>query len=611
MGDVRLLLDGALALPGAAALAPAPTARRLAVPIVAAALLASAVTGAIVWFLSRPDPQLRTAMRFEIGGRAAEGIGASISPDGRVIGFLDVNPQRPRLVAHSLESGETKEIEGVAIVGRAGPAFWSPDSRSSGLWIDGKVVRVDLAGGAPQTLAEATGFGGGAWGPGDVILFAAPEGIKRVPASGGTVVAVTTVDGNRGESNHLVPAFLPDGQHFLYVRESTDAALSGVYVGRIDAAPDQQDLTRLLTVTTQTVFVPEDGGDEGHLLYLREGVLTAQPFNGRTRSLTGEPVSVVDQRITSLGAFAMFSVSDTGTIAYRAATSPVATLVAVTRTGERETLLGGLNIEGAMSPRLSPDGRRVVLVVDGDLWSYDLGGRPPIKLTFDGDKFSPLWTPDGTRVVYEQGGSRLPTGVFSVPADGSGGAPAAAAPKGHFHPHGWAFNGDLVAVRLEGNNVDVVRFPPRADGAVQPVQQTPALEGVSAAISADGRWLAYTADATGRGEIWVRSLAAPGAPVRVSPNGGSDPMWARSGRELYYREGDRVMAVAVEPGADFDFRAPVELFSAPMSANTQPPVYDIDASGRFIFLAPDDARDAPITVILNWSELLRNRAAAQ
>jgi len=287
-------------------------------------------------------------------------------------------------------------------------------------------------------------------------------------------------------------------------------------------------------------------------------------------------------------------------------------LVAVNRSGQSEALLGGVKLDRAANPRLSPDGRRLALILAGDLWSYDLEGRPPIKLTFDGNKFSPLWTPDGTRIVYEQGGSGgTVSSLFAVPADGSGGAAEPVAPQGHYHAHGWTAAGDLVVVRLEGGDFDLLRFAPRPDGKPEIVQETPAVEGLSASVSRDGRWLAYTANSTGRSEIWVRAVPGPGAAVRVSPNGGADPVWARNSRELYYREGDKMMAIGVELGATFNFKPPMELFKASILSSVQPPHYDVLPDGRFIFVTPDETRDVPISVILNWSELLRNRAAAQ
>jgi hypothetical protein len=174
---------------------------------------------------------------------------------------------------------------------------------------------------------------------------------------------------------------------------------------------------------------------------------------------------------------------------------------------------------------------------------------------------------------------------------------------------GWAFNGDLVATYLDGNTIDLQRFAPRTDATIAPVQQTPASEGLSAAASPDGRWVAYTANPTGTSEIWVRSLSAPGPPIRVSPGGGSDPAWAKNGRELYYRQGDKLMAVGVNGGAAFTFTPPAELFTTPMVTGAQAPLYDTTSDGRFVFVAPEETREVPISVILNWSELLRNRAA--
>lgn len=525
------------------------------------------------------------------------------------MGFLEVGAAGPRLWLHSLDSSQSRALPGLDFKTRAGPSFWSPDSRWLGIWIDNKIKRVDLSGGPAETLADAANFGGGTWGTDNVILFAdLAVGVMRVPASGGTPAKVTSVDASRQESAHLLPSFLPDGRHFLYLRLSTTPAVSGIYIGRVDASPEQQDLTRLLATGSQAVYASANGSDNGYLLFLREGLLTAQPFNARTRTLTGDAAPVLDEPIAVEGGFGMYSASDNGTLVYRAAVSGSGTLVAVNRSGQRETLLGGATLDRAANPRLSPDGRRLALILGGDLWSYDLEGRPPIKLTFDGNKFSPLWTPDGTRTVYEQGGSKGPVSLFAVPADGSGGPAQPVAPEGHYHPHGWTATGDLVVVRLAGGDFDLFRFAPRPDGKPEVVQ---ANEGLSGSVSPDGRWVAYTADPTGRSEIWVRPVPGPGAAVRVSPNGGNEPVWARNGRELYYLEGDKMMAVGLGLGAAFNFKPAVELFKAAVAVGGQPPSYDVMPDGRFIFVTPDETRDVPISVILNWSELLRNRAAAQ
>jgi serine/threonine-protein kinase len=230
---------------------------------------------------------------------------------------------------------------------------------------------------------------------------------------------------------------------------------------------------------------------------------------------------------------------------------------------------------------------------------------------------SPFWTPDGKRIIYEVNApneARDSTGktpsvsggsLLSLPGDGSGVSPEPASPSGHFHPYGWSSDGkDLIATQYDGSETNVVRFPPAANGTILPLVKTPAAEGQNGlSTSPDGKWLAYSSNTTGAFEIWVRSLTETGAPIRVSPNGGIDPLWARNGKELYYFEGTRLMAVDVDTRSGFNFKPAVRLFDVPyMNAFGQPPHYDVTAKGEFLLLRPANPTVSPITVILNWAK---------
>jgi serine/threonine-protein kinase len=364
----------------------------------------------------------------------------------------------------------------------------------------------------------------------------------------------------------------------------------------------------VVSAQQQAAYVPAAGrGTTGHLLFLREGLLTAQPFDAERRELRGEPMTIVEQ-VSRNQIFGSFGVSASGTLAYLRADSDTGSVVLVGRDGKAMTTIAS-NLKSAAYPRLSPDGRSLAVVVSGDVWRYDLDGRPPIKLTFDGRHLSPLWTRDGQRVITEHSGQNQ---LSSVPSDGSGGTPQQASPKGHFHPHAWAADGsDIIAVQLEegGARTDLVRFPPRADGQVQTIVATPAGEGFAGWMSPDGRWLAYTSESTGRNEIWVRPFPGPGPAVRISSNGGVEPVWARNGKELFYIEGGNIMAVPVETGAAFDFKPPARLFESSYGRSQQPPSYDVTPDGRFVMIKSDDAGEKPISVILDWQERLSARSA--
>jgi Tol biopolymer transport system component len=319
----------------------------------------------------------------------------------------------------------------------------------------------------------------------------------------------------------------------------------------------------------------------------------------------------VVEPVGNLNVLGSYSVSANGALAYFRASSDTGSLVWVGRDGSTTPIASGLR--GLRNPRLSPDGRVLAAVVAGDLWAYDVRGRPPIRLTSGGEYFTPLFTRDGTRVVFE--GNEEPRQLFSVPADGSGGAPSRVGPPGHFHPHGWSLDGmEIIASRLPGQpnsgpSTDLVRFATSENAQIQPVVDTPAAEG-PASVSPDGRWIAYASDSTGTTEIWVRPFPGPGAPIRVSPSGGSEPVWSKNGRELYYLQGTNMMAVAVDAGAAFNFMPPTRVLDATtLERGTQAPNYDVAADGRFVFVKADAQSNQSVSVILNWQELLRQKPA--
>ena len=425
----------------------------------------------------------------------------------------------------------------------------------------------------------------------------------QVAAGGGTPTPLTTVDDTRGEITHAAPWFLPDDRHFLYLRASLDSSNGGIYIGALGVEPGAQASTRLLATERPAVYAPARGSPIGQLFFMQGSRLLSQPFDDARLELAGEPTVVAEEVGNYDVRWRSFSVSRTGTLAWRDA--PAATSVRwIDPSGEEleaERLRG---LDDPRHPRLSPDGNRLALVVAGDLWVFDLDDdRPPIRLTFDESSDaigSPLWTPDGAGIVYEGDGS-----LYRVSADG-GSPPAPIGPAGHFHAHAWSPDGDLIAVAISGESGDLVELSPASGADPQALVQTPASEGAAAALSPDGRWLAYTSDATGRREIWVRGYPGPGAPVRVSHDGGAEPVWARDGRTLYYLDGQTMMAAAVATSTGFELEAPVRLFDGDLRIYERPPSYDVAEDGRFVTTRSDNAPS--ISVLLNWPEALRSRS---
>ena len=598
IADVRLGLLGALEDPDRPAAdartGPALGRRRRAAELAVAAVLAAIVAGLGVRSLPAPEPPVPAPVRFTIPASQNVGPIVELSPDGRYLAYLEGDESRePHLRVHSFASGDARPLAGTEAVGA--PPFWSPDGRFVAFSDGSTLKRVDVAEGVVESVCDAPGFLGGSWNDNDVIVFGGRTGIMQVSAAGGTPAPVTALDEARGDLGHAAPRFLPDGRHFIYLRVSTDQSISGLYIGALGVDPAEQDPTRLVAAgLTAAYAAPPASTGAGRLFFMEERRLLAQPFDHTRLQLAGSP-TVVAEGVGSFSLWGSFSVSRTGTVAWRAADT-AGSVRWFESTGDEWTpgAIRGLN--APRNPRLSPDGRRLALVVDGDLWVFDLEGRPPIRLTFDDfNTATPVWTPDGSRIVYEADG-----GLAWVSADG-GSEPEPVGPRGHFHAHAWSPTGDLIAVDMQASRL--VELAPGVDTEPRPLDQTRAREGLSAALSPDGRWLAYVSNVTGQWEIWVRAYPGPGAPARISPNGGSEPVWARDGRTLYYVEGRALMAVTVETSTGFEFGAPVRLFEDDFRQFQQPPSYDVAADGRFVTIRSDAT--PPISVLLNWSGLFR------
>ena len=609
IGDVRLALDGAF--DARDAVSPTTARRPLwhrAAAFSAVALAAAIATGVSVWLFTRTKPRAVTTISFAVPpppSPATLGQFLALSPDGRLLAFFASEAGPSRLWVHSFDTGETRVLSRAGAV--SGAPFWSPDSRFIAYSGEGKLKKIDPAGGPPEVIGDAPqSFAGGTWSERGVVVFAdAARGLMRVPAAGGTPTPLTAIDSVRKETSHTGPWFLPGGRRFLYLRSSTEAGDGGVFVGDVDAKPADQSLSRLLATQQNPQYAPPRETGVGHLLFMREGALMAQTFDPLRLELTGEAWRVADQVGVGAGgtvSYGFFSVAQSGALAFRHVQRPAGSAVWVSRAGQEIAAIS-TKLDAPSNPRLSPDERKLAMIANGDLWVYDVEGRPPVRLTFGGSHYSPLWTRDGRRIAHESNNV-----VVALPADG-GGTPEPMSPSsGHYHPHGWsADERDIILVAVQGptKSPDIVRFSLKGAGDPQAVVATTAIEGMQgAALSPDSRWLAYASDETGQPEIWVRPYPGPGRAMRISPNGGVEPVWAKSGRELFYREQTRVMSVAVAVGTDLTFKPAAPLFESRYFHIGQPPTYDVAADGRFVMIKSADGGGLPFNMVLNWEAAL-------
>jgi Tol biopolymer transport system component len=524
----------------------------------------------------------------------------SISPDGRRLAFVAASDAgRIQLFVRELGTATATALPGTDA---AGAPFWSPDSRFVAFSSEGRLKKIAIDGGPAQTIAERGG-GQGSWSSDGVIAFAtAPTGgLFRVPDSGGSPVPLTTIDEAKNEIAHAFPSFLPDGDHFLFFARSSDPEQNAVYLGSV-SSPERK---RLLLAASAAVYV-----EPGYLLFHRDGTLMAQPFDAAALETTGEATPIAEGvQFNPVNRGASFAASQTGVLTYRlGAGAPPKTLVWVDRKGIEEPLAAPSR--GYQQPRLSPDGRRIAVQIEdrgNQIWVYDLERETLTRLTFEGSQNEAvIWTPDGKRVTYysNQAG---PLNLFWQTADGSGGSERLTTSQGSHAAMSWSSDGQRLAYTETITGDRDIFVLDMADKKAAPFLKTPFIEG-GAQFSPDGRWIAYVSNESGRTEVYVQPYPGPGGKWQISAEGGSEPIWNRNGRELFYRSGDRMMAVPVTTGETFSSGRPQLLFERRYASIQLPQTfayYDVTPDGqRFLMVKETEQAGTPIEVILNWPALM-------
>jgi eukaryotic-like serine/threonine-protein kinase len=547
----------------------------------------------------------------------------SVSPDGGSVAFFGVGSDGVgRLWIRTMNSLDVRPLPGTEVPRDTPtpPPFWSPDSRFIAFQsTDFKLKKIAVSGGPAQTLSDIPGVAvGGSWNrTGDIIIGNTGGGVLRFDENGGPPTAVTTLDASKKEEFHLLPTFLPDGRHFIYLRIAPAAFdNSGTFVGTLDAKPDAQSTERLLPYEVGMTYAPAADGGPGRLLFVREGNLLAQPFDATRLAILGNPVAVAE----SVGSFrdgGFFSASGNDVLVYRTANSDFQ-IASFDRQGVRSGRVS--EQAGFRRAALSPDGTRAVAsrtvpqdVTKADLWLIDLSqGSGTTRLTLgNGMAEFPVWSPDGKRIAFTFNNNRVLEKLVSGENDDKELVRSTSA--GLVRATNWSPDGRflLYSVGEATATKQDVWVMPRDGGKAVPFARTP-FDDDQGRFSPDGRWIAYVSDQSGAKEVYVRAFttdftggsAATGETTLVSRGGGIEPRWRGDGRELFYLGGDgKIMAVAVVPGAPFTAAAPVALFQTPPGSI----VGDVTADGkRFMLVTPVGASAAaPFTVVLNWSAASR------
>jgi Tol biopolymer transport system component len=494
--------------------------------------------------------------------------------------------------------------------------FWSPDGRSIAFISHGALKAVDVPGGAARVIARPAWFGG-AWSRDGVILFNPGSGgdlgaLHRVSVGGGATEPVTALDVSRRETGHCCPQFLPDGRFLFWATGPTDADLRR-YAGSLGSS--------------QVTPLPVTGSyaAPGYLLDAPppKRTLLVRPFDLRRLESTGPPASLTVEPLQRFGGSEVgwYSASDSGVLAFRPAPAEGSTrLTWFDRTGQALGVLAAS--PGAQNVELSPDGRRLLLerrdpeTSNRDVWVMELDRDVESRLSFDAavDECDPLWSPDGSRIIWSNR-TRRP---FFAEAAAAGGEARSLfeTPDAISWPSSWSPDGrHLLFGRWSATSQgDLMVLSLKEPAKPQPFLASPFTE-MGGELSPDGRWVVYSSDETGRDEIYIRPFPAAEGKWRVSTDGGSNPRWRADGKELFYVDRDRMlMSVAIVRGAASPSpSAPRRLFQTRISGSLGREVrnnYAVHPDGqRFLIVTdPEKASSPPITVIVNWPELLRKQS---
>jgi serine/threonine-protein kinase len=536
----------------------------------------------------------------------------ALSPDGTNLVFMASRRNQGtgwQLYLRPLDQMEARPLEGTE---DAQNPFFSPDGKWIGFFGGGKLRKIPFQGGAATAICDAFNVRGATWGRGDTIIFSqgVGTGLLRVSAAGGIPQPLTTVNSAKGDSNHRWPHLLPDGRALLFSSMNSTAADDTV----IEVLSLETGQRRVLV---DHATAPQYASS-GHIIFYRGSSLFAVPFDARRLEVTGAAVPVVENvwgLVTS--AVAHFSLAGDGTLVYApgGVQARASRLALADRKGATQLLQ--VPSQGFANPALSADGQRVAITVQGtdtNVWIFDIVRGAAARLTFQPvEDESPAWTPDGRKVAFSSDSDKGRALIWKN-ADGSGSEEILWVGGTHTHLGSFSRDGRFLAfVDYDSTTQgDIWVLPLQGDRKAIKFIGTSFNER-SPAFSPDGRWLAFTSDDSGHDEVYVVPFPGPGGKWQISTAGGGyGPVWARNGRELFYRHENKMMAVAVASQPSFSAGVPRQLFESMFEAVPRREAnYDVTPDGqRFLVIVSPEISTArtQLMLVTNWFEELKRLA---
>jgi serine/threonine-protein kinase len=569
-------------------------------------LLGAIISGIGVWALTSvrtsPEPSLK---RFVINlpptTRLAS-TGMALSPDGMTLVYGAFQDGIYRLYRRSMDQLESFPIPGTE---GANVSFFSPDGQWLGFFnSDNKLQKVSLLGGTPVTLYELSSTRrGGSWGQNENIVFSEGSGLLQIASTGGIPQEITVLEQN--EDSHRWMDLLPDGKAVLFTHWTGSLDTARIAVQSLESGE-----RKVLVDGTSPRYALS-----GHIVFAKSGALWAVPFDVERLELTGSPTPVLEGVQISTGGHASFTMAHDGSLAFiPGSVLPENELVWVDREGNATPLTQTQRIFS--DPRLSPDGKHLSVTVDdgnqsSDVWIYELDRGTLTPLTFGetGETNAwPIWSLDGKLITFGLYHGQSP-GLFTVPADGSGEARQLTTIRNERHvPTSRSSDGVLAYTQGPGYSNDIYLLSPEGKGEGEPFLETEFNEK-HPMFSPAGHWIAFTSDRSGQNEVYVKPYPGEGGIIPISSEGGHQPVWAHSGKELFYRKGEKMMVVSIQTESTFQAGTPRVLFEgmyldgeADMISN-----YDVTPDGQqFVMVRSAQASEQiQINVVLNWFEELK------
>ena len=600
VGELKWAAEGGsqVGAPAIAAPAGAPSGRLgwIAAAVLAAALAAVSVP-AISHFREEP-PAFGPAVRFNVAPPPGVTLiaplyeGLAVSPGGTQLAFLGASGGRDSVFIRDLVSQETRPVDDP---GNASAMFWSPEGRRLAYIVNGTLRILDLA--SNEKTSTGISAAGGTWAPNGDMFLETAAGLERFRPGGGPSTPVTRLDASRSDFLHRNLTVLPDGRHFVFQNFANRADAMGIYVGAFDSA----GTTLIVSTRSAYSLVP------GYLIYIRGNTLVAHPFDWKQARLAGEPTPI----LTTTGERSLLSATP-GLVAHE--NGPADNAIALTWFDRKGNLLSKVAAPGAFTnPSLSPDGRTLAVgrsepTQKRDIWLIDLVRGTELQWTFDkADDLSPTWSPDGSRIAFtsERRGKRE---IFVNSSSGVGEPSLLLPTDTEANVEQWSPDGKFLLYNYRNPKAprQVWALPVDPPGKPYLVLSGPAaIEQVQ--LSPDGRFIAYRSLESGRAQVYVQTFPPGAGRWQISTTQGMQPQWRGDGKELFYRDGTRLMAVDISvSGKHLEPGIPHLLFEAGFAPGGKNGYVVAKDGQRILALKlPEEKANQSITLLVNWMSRLQ------